>query len=288
MAKKVNYYSWIHELNQSAMRAKYMSEAELFKNSMNNMQLSQGYRTNANSFIDMARVKNQSEIARRHNLNEETAKRITSQQRRDMLAQQMQQRPPQRVAGRSRFDNFPIYDEQGRELENMTFGRADAAMEAGMRELSARGVPGFEAASSASIARAGGNVGEFEALRRAKALGQISPNNLMPPDLDGDGFGSPEEVVADASDFAMDGRGGGPFYAFARQPGIPQQMQHPAPAFDTPEAANAAVRAFNAGETSPEDMAMRRMLSQMDADARRSSRQGTMGDLTRIARILGS
>ena len=119
MAKKVNYYSWIHELNQSAMRAKYMSEAELFKNSMNNMQLSQGYRTNANSFIDMARVKNQSEIARRHNLNEETAKRITSQQRRDMLAQQMQQRPPQRVAGRSRFDNFPIYDEQGRELENI-------------------------------------------------------------------------------------------------------------------------------------------------------------------------
>lgn len=70
MAKKVNYYSWIHELNKSALMTKYMSEADLYRNSLNGFQISQNMRSNANQFIDTARGRNNAGIMQRHTLNE--------------------------------------------------------------------------------------------------------------------------------------------------------------------------------------------------------------------------
>lgn len=292
MANKVNYYSWIHELNKSAIMTKYMAEADLYRNSLNGFQISQNMKSYVNQFIDGARNKNHSGIMQRHNLNE------ARDRRRDEI-----ERP---IQGTTRAEN--ISRELVRLMKDMDIPPESIAKRTdeilGVSETGANFRGAFSGmgsgwARSPSIRRElslgaddQSDVGKSSMAELQKALGNASIDranmvrDIVPTDIDGDGDADASDVKLDAHDWKMGNEGVArlPNFAFARQEGIPTSQEHPAPRFGSKEEAEAFVREMNRrqrGENS--------LMSSLDdiLDQQKTSRQGTMGEMQTIAKILG-
>jgi hypothetical protein len=260
MANKVNYYSWIHELNKSAIMTKYMAEADLYRNSLNGFQISQNMKSYVNQFIDGARNKNHSGIMQRHNLNESS-----------LEAKSIAEAPNfyQEVKLNENKDDLSDVDPKlytNQVLRNFGQSRATTIKTAGGDPLAYRR--------------------EKLAQMAAERAALAKKPDLRVTDLDGDGDADAFDVQLDAHDWKMGNENTTrlPYFAFARQEGIPTSQEHPAPRFGSKEEAEAFVREMNRrqrGENS--------LMTSLDdiLDQQKTSRQGTMGEMQTIARILG-
>ena len=157
-------------------------------------------------------------------LNEEKAKKITSPVTRASLGQALERKthtPPKTGS----HGNFPIEDEQGRPIMDISLQKAGSAIGSMMGELGRAGIPGFEAPSESSISAAGGDAAEFAKIRASR-----SQKDSKPVDVNMDGKVTANDVAMDAGDNKIDGMA------------LPQDRVHPEPWYKTPEEANAAAR----------------------------------------------
>jgi|GEM_PF-2680974 len=247
MAKKVNYYSWIHELNKSALMTKYMSEADLYRNSLNGFQISQNMRSNANQFIDTARGRNNAGIMQRHTLNE--ANRGPSRRVSNYLPGQIerasQQLTPQETAaaglGRLMNDMEIMTPEIARSMAPQLFdaGRHIAERPGTVFPDNPIDDIGEIGKAPASVIKQEIATASAAKMRAATAAANgarsMGPVNAQPA-------GNSQAVENDAIDWEM---------------ADPEPRIHPAAQFPSPKAANAEVARLNAARSGMSDKTAR-------------------------------
>lgn len=294
MANKVNYYSWIHELNKSALMTKYMAEAELYRNSLSGFQISQNMRSNANQFINTAKNRNHSGIMQRHNLNEARDRRrdeierpVGAPRRTDTIATGIVNImkgagiPPESIAKRT--DEILGVAETGANFQGALSGMGSgwAQRPSIRKDLELGANDEFEVGPQ--------NTGELQKdLANMRAARIQRAIDSMPRDVDGDGDADGFDVQQDAQDGIMGNETISrlPSYSVARQEGLPAQRQHPAPQFSSKEEAEAFVREINRRNRVETDL-MSSIDDILDQQKAAAGRKATMGEMQTIARILG-
>jgi|694.fasta_scaffold25901_1 hypothetical protein len=188
MKKKINSYSWIHELNSAAMKAKLLSESKIY--------------------------------TQRVQLNEQKARRITDPQRQAALSGQMQPPAPRTMQGD---DVLPIYGEGGKQLDAAREGSLKAAMAAEIQDKMRGGVPGYEKVTPTSVSLAGGDPGVYAQIARMKRAELSAQRARAMGPVDAAPVGDANEVEMDAEDGEMADPGIGdpssplPTYSLAAQ-----------------------------------------------------------------------
>jgi hypothetical protein len=167
MKKKINSYSWIHELNSAAMKAKLLSESKIY--------------------------------TQRVQLNEQKARRITDPQRQAALSGQMQPPAPRIMQGD---DVLPIYDEKGRRAEAVRERTAKREFAAEIINKQLSKVPGY-AINPESITRGRGDPSIHAEITKMKDAELLAHLASFDGPIDAAPVGDANDVEDDAQDGVM-------------------------------------------------------------------------------------